>query len=119
MKYDFISALTAVASNYKLCLILHHLILSFIPAFMLHMAVETKPAQLTLEFLAFQCCSLSSARTARILSALLTQFFLPVPALLLPGFTELWRKGGIMGMRNKAELLLLTCPTPLKPDYIL
>lgn len=83
MNYDFISALTAVASNYKLCLILHHLILSFIPVFMLHIAVETKPAQLTLEFLAFQCCSLSSAWTARILSALLTQFFPSSPCFAL------------------------------------
>lgn len=53
MKYDFISALTAVASNYKLYLILYRFILSFIPVFMLHIAVEPKPAQLTLEFLAF------------------------------------------------------------------
>lgn len=61
MKYDFISALTAVASNNKLCLILHCFILSFIPVFMLHIAVEPKPAQLTLEFLAFQCYVLTAA----------------------------------------------------------
>lgn len=61
MKYDFISALTAVASNYRLCLILYHFILSFIPAFMLHIAVKPKPAQLTLEFLAFQCYVLAAA----------------------------------------------------------
>lgn len=117
MKYDFISALTAVASNYKLCLILHHLILSFIPVFMLHIAVETKPAQLTLEFLAFQCYVLAAASAlhgqheSSVLSLLI--FSLPVPALLLPGFTWALEKGGIIGMRNKAELLFLTCLTPL------
>lgn len=88
MKYDFISALTAVASNYKLCLILYSFILSSIPVFMLHIAVEPKPAQLTLEFLAFQCYVLAAAAAlhgqheSSVLSLLACS--LPVPALLKP-----------------------------------
>ena len=78
--------LTAVASNYKLCLILHHFILSFIPVFMLHIAVEPKRAQLTLEFLAFQCYILAAASAlhgqheSSVLSLLGCS--VPVPALL-------------------------------------
>jgi len=86
MKYDFISALTAVASNYKLCLILYHFLLSFIPVFMLHIAVEPEPAQLTLEFLAFQCHVLAAASALhgqhKSLVLSLLSCSLSVPALL-------------------------------------
>lgn len=86
MKYDFISPLTAVASNYKLYLILYCFILNFIPVFMLHIAVEPEPAQLTLEFLAFQCYVLAAAAALHgqheysVHSVLSCP--LPVPALL-------------------------------------
>lgn len=117
MKYDFISALAAVASNYKLWLILHHLILSFIPVFMLHIAVETKPAQLTLEFLTFQCYILAAASAlhgqheSSVLSLL--SFSLPVPALLLPGF--MWALQKRRGHRDEEQGWAFASYLPYSP----